>query len=478
MVDNELLWCSTRELAARIAAKDISAREALEAHLERIDEVNPVINAVVTRDDEAAFAQAEAADAATARGESLSALHGVPMTHKDTHDTAGMRTTWGSPLMAERVPETDSLIIARLRQAGITTTGKTNVPEFAAGSHTFNEVFGTTVNPYDPTKSASGSSGGVGAALAAGIQASGDGSDMGGSLRSPGSFNNVVGFRPSNGRIPHTPPANPYAWLSQSGFMARTVSDVALLMSVACGPEPSAPGSLPESGGVFDLPEFGLDAHDSPDLTGTRIGFSPDLAGLLPVEDEVADIVGAAAGVLSELGAGVDTVIPDLSDADEVFGVRRALDFVGNWGALYEAHPDRIKDSVVWNIRMGLGLTGAEVASAEAARARLHSEVDRFFSDHDALVLTTCQVLPFDAGIEYPTRINGVQLENYLDWMRSLCLISATGCPAVSVPAGFSASGLPVGVQIVARPGADVELLRIAHAFEAATAHHARHPQL
>src|SRR5699024_8848426 len=167
MLDDELLWCSTRELAARIAAKDISAREALEAHLERIDEVNPIINAVVTRDD------------ATARGERLGALHGVPMTHKDTHDTAGMRTTWGSPLMAERVPETDSLIIARLKQAGITTTGKTNVPEFAAGSHTFNEVFGTTVNPYDPTKSASGSSGGVGAALAAGIQASGDGSDMG-----------------------------------------------------------------------------------------------------------------------------------------------------------------------------------------------------------------------------------------------------------------------------------------------------------
>jgi amidase len=478
MVDNELLWCSTRELAARIAAKDISAREALEAHLERIDEVNPVINAVVTRDDEAAFAQAEAADAATARGESLGALHGVPMTHKDTHDTAGMRTTWGSPLMAERVPETDSLIIARLRQAGITTTGKTNVPEFAAGSHTFNEVFGTTVNPYDPTKSASGSSGGVGAALAAGIQAPGTVRTWEARCAPPGSFNNVVGFRPSNGRIPHTPPANPYAWLSQSGFMARTVSDVALLMSVACGPEPSAPGSLPESGGVFDLPEFGLDAHDSPDLTGTRIGFSPDLAGLLPVEDEVADIVGAAAGVLSELGAGVDTVIPDLSDADEVFGVRRALDFVGNWGALYEAHPDRIKDSVVWKHPDGTGpdrcrgRLGRGGSGTIALRGRPLLLRPRCARAHD---------LPGPAlrrRLRISTRINGVQLENYLDWMRSLCLISATGCPAVSVPAGFSASGLPVGVQIVARPGADVELLRIAHAFEAATAHHTRHPQL
>ncbi|WP_166971712.1 amidase [Brevibacterium atlanticum] len=477
-MSDELRWLSTRELAARIAAKEISAREALDDHLDRIDAINPTINAVVTRDDEAAHAHAAAADEALSRGESVGPLHGVPMTHKDTHDTAGLRTTWGSPLMADRVPETDSLIIARLKAAGITTTGKTNVPEFAAGSHTFNEVFGTTVNPYDRTKSASGSSGGVGAALAAGIQASGDGSDMGGSLRSPASFNNVVGFRPSNGRIPHTPPANPYTWLSQSGFMARTVSDVALLMSVASGPEPTAPASLPEPGGVFDLPEFALGADFSPDLTGLRVGFSPDLDGLLPVEAEVADIVSGTAQVFIDLGARVEGTIPDLTDADEVFGVRRALDFVGSWGALYAAHPDRIKDSVGWNIRMGLELTGAEVASAEAARTRLHSEIERFFSGSDVLVLTACQVLPFDASIEYPTEINGVELSNYLDWMRALCLISATGCPAISVPAGFSASDLPVGVQIVARPGADVELLRIAHAFEAATGHHLRHPQI
>ena len=475
---DEMRWWSTRELAARIAAGDVSAREALQAHLDRIDEVNPALNAVITRDDEAAFAQAEAADAATARGESFGALHGVPMTHKDTHDTAGMRTTWGSPLMADRVPESDALIIARLKSAGITTTGKTNVPEFAAGSHTFNEVFGTTVNPYDRTKSASGSSGGVGAVLAAGIQASGDGSDMGGSLRSPASFNNVVGLRPSNGRIPHVPPGNPFAWLGQSGFMARTVSDVALLMSVASGPHASAPASIVESGGVFDLPEFALHADYSPDLTGLRVGFSPDLGGLLPVETEVAEIVASTAQVFSGLGAHVDDMVPNLTDADEVFNVRRALDFVGSWGGLYEAHPDMIKESVGWNIRMGLDLTGAEVASAESARTRLHGEIDRYFTEHDVLVLTTCQVLPFDADIEYPTQINGVQLYSYLDWMRALCLISATGCPAISVPAGFSDSGLPVGVQIVARPGADVELLRVAHAFEAATRHHARRPDL
>lgn len=475
---DDLRWLSTRELAARIAAKEISAREALSDQLRRIDEVNPAINAVVTRDDDRAMAEAAAADEALAAGEEVGALHGVPMTHKDTHDTAGMRTTWGSPIMAERVPEADSLIIARLRRAGVITTGKTNVPEFAAGSHTFNPVFGTTRNPYDLTKSASGSSGGVGAALAAGIQASGDGSDMGGSLRSPGSFNNVVGFRPSNGRIPHARPGNSFAWLAQSGFMARTVADVALLMSVASGPEPGAPGSLPEPGSVFDLPEFRLGAEADPDLTGVRIGFSPDLAGLLPLEPEVREIVAGTAAVLTGLGASVSDTIPDLSDADEVFTVRRALDFVGAWGALIETDRDRIKDSVVWNIEEGLKLTGAEVVSAEAARARLSGEVEGFFADHDVLVLTTCQVLPFDARLEYPTEIDGVPMESYLDWMRALCLISATGCPAVSVPAGFSASGLPVGVQFVARPGADVRLLSVAHAYERATRVSDRHPEI
>ena len=477
-MSDELRWLSTRELAARIASKQVSAREALQDHLDRIDAINPAINAVVTRDDETSMSRATAADEALARGEVVGPLHGVPMTHKDTHDTAGMRTTWGSPIMADRVPDTDALIISRLKKAGINTTGKTNVPEFAAGSHTFNPVFGTTVNPYDTSKSASGSSGGVGAVLAAGIQASGDGSDMGGSLRSPASFNNVVGFRPSNGRIPHTLPGNPFAWLAQSGFMARTVADVALLMSAASGPASDGPRSIPEPGTVFDLPEFELAVDYSPDLRGLRVGFSPDLDGLLPVETEVRDIVAGSVNVFTELGASVDDTIPDLGDADEVFNVRRALDFVQSWGPLLEEHPDQIKDSVVWNIEMGLGLTGTEVVSADRARGRLYGEVERFFGNHDVLALTTCQVLPFDASIEYPTEINGVHLDNYLDWMRALCLISATGCPAISVPAGFSASGLPVGIQLVAKPGADVSLLRVAHAFEAATEFHKRHPAL
>lgn len=238
----ELTWLSTRKLAALIADGSVSSEDAVVAHFNRIDEINPTVNAIVTIDQDRAIDEARAKDAqfisARKNSEPLPALHGVPMTHKDTHDTAGMRTTFGSAVYADRVPATDDLVVERLRTAGVVTTGKSNVPEFAAGAHTFNPLFGTTVNPYDPSKSAAGSSGGASVAIATGIQGAGDGSDMGGSLRIPASFNNIVGMRPSNGRIPQTPPGNGWAWLSQRGFMARTVSDVALLMSVSSGPHP------------------------------------------------------------------------------------------------------------------------------------------------------------------------------------------------------------------------------------------------
>lgn len=483
----DLTWLSTRELAARIAAGEVSSTEAVRAHVERIEAVNPTLNAIVTIDPQRALEQARAADeqlvAARASGEALPALHGVPMTHKDTHDTAGMRTTLGSPVYADRVPTTDDLIVARLRAAGVITTGKSNVPEFAAGAHTFNPVFGTTVNPYDPTKSVAGSSGGVAAALASGIQASGDGSDMGGSLRTPASFNNVVGMRPSNGRVPHTVPGQGWAWLSQKGFMGRTVGDVALLMSVGAGPHPAGPCSIQEPGSVFDLPEFGLDASYEPSLRGIRVGLSPDLGGLLEVEAEVRDVVAASDSVFEQLGARVDDAIPDLHEADAVFSTQRAHDFVAAWGPVVaeeSTRPDggRIKEAVVWNTRLGLELTAADLIAKETARGRLWAATQEYFGTHDVLVLATAPVLPFDAEHEYPQTINGQVMDNYLEWMRAVTVISATGCPAIAVPAGFSRSGLPIGLQIVAAPGKDVELLRVAHAFEAATGHAHRHPML
>ncbi|WP_349827042.1 amidase [Brevibacterium litoralis] len=474
---SELTWLSTRELAGRIASGQLSAVEALDDHLERIDEVNDEINAVVTLDVDGAMERAVAADRAFAAGERLGPLHGVPMTHKDTHPTAGIRTTWGSPTM-DAVPTEDHLVIARLKAAGVNTTGKTNVPEFAAGSHTFNPIFGTTYNPYDRTKSASGSSGGVGAAIAAGIQASGDGSDMGGSLRTPGSFNNCVGFRPSAGRIPNVPPANPWAWLATSGFMGRTVGDVALLMSVGCGPHPASPTSIPEAGSVFDLPEFRYESTYEPSLSGITVGFAPDFHGMVPVAKAVREVVDVQEQVFRDLGAHVTDALPDLSRADEVFDVQRAYDFAANWGELVRTRRDEIKDSVVWNTEKGFALTADDLVAKDAARVALLQSLQSYFTTHDVLVTTTSQVLPFDADIEYPTEIDGEPMETYLDWMRAATLISATGCPAVSVPAGFSESGLPVGIQLVAAPGKDVELLRVAHAFEAATRVHERHPDL
>jgi amidase len=474
--ESELTWLSTRALASRIASGQVSAREALEDHLARIDAVDPQLNSIVTRDDE----RADAADRAFSRGDRLGPLHGVPLTHKDTHDTAGLRTTYGSPLLEDNVPVRDALIVSRLRAAGVVTTGKSNVPEFAAGSHTYNPLFGTTVNPYDTSKSAAGSSGGAAAAIAAGIQASGDGSDMGGSLRTPGSFNNIVGMRPTNGRIPHALPGRPWAWLSQPGFLARTVGDVALLMSVGSGPAPGAPAARPEPGSVFDRPEFRYPFEHRPGagLRGLRIGFSADLGGLLPVEASVAEVVDRAAQSLAVGGGHVDAYAPDLRDADEVFRVTRAYDFAAQHGERVRTQRSQVKDSIIWNTEMGLNLTVDDLVAAEAARGRLQGAVEAFFGHYDLLVLTSSQVAPFDKDLEYPTEINGQPLDDYLEWMRAATIISATGCPAISVPAGFTREGLPVGVQLVAAPGKDVELLLAAQAFEELTEFHLRRPPL
>lgn len=476
--ESDLTWLSTRELASRIAARELSARDALADHLARIESVNPSLNAIVTRDDERAWALAADADERQARGEQLGVLHGVPLTHKESTATAGLRTTRGSPLFADHVPDRDALIISRLRTAGVVTSGKSNVPEFTAGSHTFNTLFGTTVNPYDTSRSASGSSGGAAAAIASGMQASGDGSDMGGSLRTPASFTNIVGMRPSNGRIPHVLPEDPWKWLAQSGFMARTVGDVALLMSVASGPARGAPQSIAEPGAVFARREFSRPLEHAPGagLRGVRVGFSVDLNGLFPVDPAVRHVVADAADVLAEAGARVDDVIPDLTDADEVFRVTRALDFADDYREVVRAHRERVRDAVVWNTELGLQLTAEDILWANAARARLWAKTEVYFAHHDVLVLTSSQVEPFDARLEYPDQIDGTPMSDYLEWMRAATIISATGCPAISVPAGFTPEGLPVGVQIVAAPGKDVELLLVAQAFEELTGHHQRRP--
>ena len=459
---------TAREQAAAVRTKEISARELLDLHLTRIAERNPELNAIVSLDEERAregAAEADRALAAAGRGGTqVGALHGLPFAFKDTHAVAGWRTTYGSPLYADHVPDSDELIVERVRRAGVVVIGKTNVPEFAAGSHTFNRVFGTTLNPVDPARSAGGSSGGAACALATGMVPLADGSDMGGSLRNPASFCGVVGLRPSLGRVPEWPLYNQWETTSVGGPMARNVGDLALLLSVMAGPDPRAPQALGDPGAAFAPPLAGS-------LAGLRVALSVDLGGAFEVDHEVAAVVESAAPVLAAAGASITAAHPVLTEADDTFRTLRAWHLQAKLGGLLAAHPDGLKQSLADNIRLGEHLTGADVARAYTQRTALSERMREFFAPdgqgHDLLVLPVSQVPPFPADQEYPTQINGRPMTTYLDWMRAAYLITVTGCPAISVPFGHTSDGLPVGLQLVAAHGRDRFLLEVAAALEA-----------
>jgi amidase len=391
--------------------------------------------------------------------------------HKDTHATGGMRTTWGSPLHTDTVPLRDELIVARYNAAGAVRVGKTNVPEFAAGSHTFNPVFGATHNPYRHGLSAGGSSGGAAAALAAGFVPLADGSDMGGSLRNPAGFCNVVGLRATPGRVPTWPTSMGWSQLSVQGPMGRTVADVALQMSVVAGADPRVPISLADDPAGFAAP---LPSS----LAGLRVAWAPDLGGRVTVDPAITAVLASVGAVFEDLGASVEEACPDLSGADEVFGTLRAWIFDTNYSDLARRHPERLKESIRWNAEMGAKLTGADLARAEVAHTKLYERMVGFFERYDVLLAPTTQVLPFPVELEYPTEIGGVPQDNYLEWMRSCTIISATGCPALSVPGGFTPDGLPVGLQIIGAPRADRRVLEVGHAFEQATQFGSRRPAL
>ena len=466
---SEIQNLSAVEITSLIRRRELSAREALESHIAAIEERNPQINAVVITDFERAAGLAAKADEQTARGEAHGLLHGYPMTHKDTFNTAGLRSTQGSLALEHFVPDHDDLQIARLTAAGAIRTGKSNVPEFGAGSHAFNEVFGTTRNPYDTSRSAGGSSGGVAAAIAAGIQALGDGSDMGGSLRIPAAFCNVFGFRPSHGVIPSESPANAHSWLARSGPMARTLEDIALFMRVSAGP-----ALLPERSALGPR-DFGTPL---PDLRGVRIGYSFDFGLDLPIEEEIRVVLERELRVFEEAGAILEEATIDFRDADEVFQTTRAFDFATGIGPLLERYREVIKPEVVWNVEKGLALTASDLIAAAAARTRLENAVQRFFADYDAFLCPATQVVPFPAEWRWPHTIAGVEAETYLDWMRSACLLSATSLPVLAVPGGFTASGLPVGWQIASNHYRDPELLDWAAAYDQASGHARRRPAL
>ncbi|MER5318948.1 amidase [Streptosporangium roseum] len=460
-----MFYLTATEMLRLLRTRQVSAVELLRAHLRRIEEVNPRVNAVVTLVAERALREAEEADRDLARGRWRGPLHGLPVAHKDLADTAGIRTTYGSPLFADHVPDADSLIVRRMREAGAITVGKTNTPEFGTGSHTVNEIFGATRNPYDLSRSAGGSSGGAAAALASGMVPLADGSDMGGSLRNPASFCNVVGLRPTPGRVPSPSPTAAWFTLGVPGPMARTVEDLALLMSVVAGFDAASPLAVTESGAVFTEP---LEL----DLTGLRVAWSPDLGGL-PVDAETAKVTAQAPAVLAGLGARVERVELDLSDAEDAFRTYRAWHYALSYGDLPQ---DRLGPNVRWNVERGRAVTGADLARAERLRSGLYRRMTAFFDTYDFLIAPVSQVPPFPVDAPYVSEINGEALPDYLAWMRSAYWISVLHAPAASVPCGFTAGGLPVGLQIVGRPFADLRVLRLAHAFERATGHGTRRP--
>jgi amidase len=454
-------------LAGMLRRREVSAREVVAAHIARIETLDGAVNAVVTRCFDGALAKAAAADAALARGESTGLLHGLPVAHKDLVDTAGVRTTYGSPLFAGNVPERDALVVQRMSAAGAISLGKTNAPEFGAGSHTVNPVFGATRNPFDLSRSAGGSSGGAAAALAARMICLADGSDLGGSLRNPASFCNVVGLRPSPGRVPDWPFSDVADVLGVAGPMARTVADVALLLMVLSGPDPRVPLALDAPPPAADPDQIaGLLERD---LRGVRVAWSADLG--LPVEPAVLETLAPARQVLADLGCEVIDAAPDLSGADFVFRTWRAFRFATNLGPLLRQHPGQIGPNVTWNIERGLELSVADLGRATLWQAALAERVSAFFDSYEVLACPVAQVAPFDVTLDWVHDIDGHPQHTYLDWMASAYQISVTGLPAISVPAGFTPDGLPVGLQLVGRRRADWALLGVAHSVEAATGH-------
>jgi amidase len=462
VADRDLCFTPAGELVRLFRARRASPLEVVQAVLARIDAVNPGLNAYVTVARESALAAARRATAALRRGVVLPPLHGVPVSIKDLTPTAGIRTTWGSRIFEHHVPAEDGLIVARLRAAGAIVLGKTNTPEFGAGGNTFNAVFGATRNPWNPALTCGGSSGGAAVALATGMGPLAQGSDLGGSLRVPAAFCGVVGFRTTPGLVPVYPRELAWDSLSVQGPMARTVADVALMLSVVAGPDDRAPLSYAVDPAGFRA------AVRRPSIRGWRVAWTPDLDGLLPVDPEVARIAEGATQVLRALGARVRAASPSFAELDEIVRGTRGLSMAALHGDKLPRWRAEMQPGLVGNIEQGLALSARDIGRAEKLRSALWQRVRAFMEDHELLVLPTAAVRPFPVEQPYPTEIAGKPLADYTQWFFLTYAISVTGLPAISVPAGFTRDGLPVGLQIVGRRRQEVAVLRAAAAFEAA----------
>jgi len=456
MSSTELTSLSARAAVDLLKSGQVSPLELIDAAEARIAAVEPAVNAIPTLCLDQARDAAKALRAPDNPGPGW--LAGLPIVVKDVTDVAGVKTTHGSPIFADNIAVRDDISVEFLKHNGAIVIGKSNTPEFAAGANTFNEVFGKTRNPWNTDTTCGGSSGGTAVAVATGMSWLGTGTDLGGSLRTPASFCSVVGLRPSPGRVASGPVRDPFQSLSMNGPMGRNVGDVALMLDAEVGLDPRVPLSLPAPAETYQ-------AAAAAPVAPARVGFSPDL-GIGPVDPEVAEICRAGAARLAEAGSKVEDACPDFSGSLETFQTLRAAAFVVNRAPLLEKHRDKMKPEMIWNIEKGMKQTTGDVSQALTERGALYQRVTDWFEDYDVLAAPAAIVPPFDVDIRYLEKLGDHDFGNYVDWLYITFAITLTGLPVISVPCGFTASGLPVGIQLVGRPRGEAELIRYAAKFE------------
>lgn len=464
--NSEICSMTAVQMADLIRRKKLSAHETMAAHLAQINRLNPKVNSIVTLVADQAMANAAKADEAQAHGAELGPLHGLPIAHKDLVNTAGIRTTFGSPLFKDHVPTKDDMIVEYCRRAGAICLGKTNTPEFGAGSQTFNNVFGATRNPYDLSKTCGGSSGGAAVSLRCGFVPIADGSDAGGSLRNPAGYSNVVGLRVSPGRVPSL------GWqtIAVQGPIGRTVEDVALLLSAIAGPDPRSPISINEPAAMFRN-------NLNRDFRGVRVAWFKDLGGV-PFDPVTRQVVDANRKAFESLGCIVEEAEPDFTGTDAAFKTIRSAGYAVSEGEYVRLHRDLVKDTIIWEVERGAKISAVEYQQAQFTRATVWERMRVFMEKYEYFILPTAQLPPFDVTQPYPIQVNDVHMETYIDWMKTCWYISFVENPSISVPAGFTPTGLPVGLQIVGRHRADFSVLQLASAFTAATRFGEKKPSL
>jgi amidase len=464
---NDIVNMDGATLSDAIRTRQVSCAEVMSAYLDHIERINPKVNAIVAlQDRQDLLRQARERDDQISRGEYQGWLHGFPQAIKDLEPTKGVVSTQGSPIFKGFVPQADSIIVERMRRAGCIVIGKTNVPEFGLGSQSYNQVYGTTLNAYDPSRTAGGSSGGAAAALALRMQPVADGSDYMGSLRNPAAFNNVFGFRPAYGRVPSEGKDVFLPSWSVKGPMARTVPDLAMLLSVQAGYDPRVPLSIRQDPQQFANPL-------KRDFKGFRVAWIGDFKGYLPFEAGVLDLCRSGLKALEQIGCSVDEATPDfpMDQVWQSFVIIRWWHTSNGLGDLYDdpAKRAQLKPEAMWEIENGRKLTAKEVFAASAVRSAWYQAVRQFRERYEYFVLPTAQVFPFDAKTHWPNQVNGRQMDTYHRWMEVVAPVTLSGCPALNVPVGFNDQGLPMGMQIVGRNQAEFSCLQLAFSYDQAT---------